>query len=314
MPSIIAWADTMELRHLRYFSTLAGSLNFTRAAERLHVTQSTLSHQIKQLEDELGAQLFDRSGKRVALTEAGEAFLHHATRALQEIDRGLGALRDDPQQAAGELRIGSTPTFNLGFIPDCIALFQARYTGVRVVVEELAADLIAQRLRQGTLDLGIAYRPQEPGALQFEPLYNEEMVLVVAQGHPLARRKRVRMVELHRLPMVLLPASFATRQMLDECFRSCGAEPHVAAEINALAPIMGLVAKTRLAAIVAANAVTASSGLAVVRLESPTPVRTPGMLWSPPAQESAATRAFSAIVRKVAFRTSLQERASQAKP
>jgi len=299
----------MELRHLRYFSALAGSLNFTRAAERLHVTQSTLSHQIKQLEEELGALLFDRIGKRVALTEAGEAFLHHATRALQEIDRGLGALREDAQAAAGELRIGSTHTFNLGFIPDCIAGFQQRYPGVRVMVDELAADLIAERLQQGTLDLGIAYRPAAPGPLQFEPLYNEEMVLVVAGNHPLARRKRVRMVELHRLPMVLLPASFATRQMLDECFRSCGAEPQMVAEINTLAPIMGLVAKTQLAAIVSANAVQPNSGLATVRLESPTPVRTPGMLWSPKARESAPTRAFAAIVRKVAFRTSMLERA-----
>lgn len=299
----------MELRHLRYFSALAGSLNFTRAAERLHVTQSTLSHQIKQLEEELGTLLFDRIGKRVALTEAGEAFLHHATRALQEIDRGLGALREDPQTVAGELRIGSTHTFNLGFIPDCIAGFQQRYPGVRVMVDELAADLIAERLQQGTLDMGIAYRPGAPGPLQFEPLYNEEMVLVVAGNHPLARRKRVRMVELHRLPMVLLPASFVTRQMLDECFRSCGAEPQVVAEINTLAPIMGLVAKTQLAAIVSANAVQPNSGLATVRLESPTPVRTPGMLWSPKARESAPTRAFAAIVRKVAFRTSMLERA-----
>ena len=303
----------MELRHLRYFSALAGSLNFTRAAERLHVTQSTLSHQIKQLEEELGTLLFDRIGKRVALTEAGEAFLHHATRALQEIDRGLGALREDPEAAAGELRIGSTHTFNLGFIPDCIAGFQKRYPRVRVRVDELAADLIAERLQAGTLDLGIAYRPGVPGTLQFEPLYNEEMVLVVAENHPLARRKRVRMVELHRMPMVLLPASFATRQMLDECFRSCGAEPQVVAEINTLAPIMGLVAKTQLAAIVSANAVQPNSGLATVRLESPTPVRTPGMLWSQKARESAPTRAFAAIVRKVAFRTSMLER-SDLKP
>lgn len=303
----------MELRHLRYFSALAGSLNFTRAAERLHVTQSTLSHQIKQLEDELGRLLFDRVGKRVVLTEAGEAFLHHTTRALQEIDRGLGALRDDPEAAAGELRIGSTHTFNLGFIPECIASFQQRYPRVRVKVEELAADLIAQRLEQGSLDLGIAYRPGVPGALQFEPLYHEEMVLVVADGHPLARRKRVRMVELHRLPMALLPASFATRQMLDECFRSCGAEPQVVAEINTLAPIMGLVAKTRLAAIVSANAVLPHSGLTIVRLESPTPVRTPGMLWASKARESAPTRAFAAIVRKVAFQASLPERQDTAR-
>lgn len=297
----------MELRHLRYFIALAGSLNFTRAAERLHVTQSTLSHQIKQLEDELGTPLFDRIGKRVALTEAGDEFLHHATKALREIDLGLGALRQNASDTTGELRIGATQTFNLGFIPDCIASFHERHPQVRVVVEELPAEQIAARLQQGTLDLGIAYRPSAPGPLQFEPLYNEEMVLVVAQGHPLARRKRVRMVELHRLPMVLLPASFATRQMLDECFRSCGAEPQVVAEINTLAPIMGLVAKTQLASIVAANAVPAHSGLVVVRLESPTPLRTPGMLWSPQARESAPTRAFSTIVRKLAFRTSLLE-------
>jgi LysR family transcriptional regulator, cyn operon transcriptional activator len=94
--------------------------------------------------------------------------------------------------------------------------------------------------------------------------------------------------------------------MLDECFRSCGAQPHVVAEINTLAPMMDLVAKTQLASIMAANVVTPQSGLVVVRLESPTPVRTPGMLWSPVARDAAATRAFSTIVRKLALRSSLQ--------
>eukprot|EP01041_Mallomonas_annulata_P030694 gene30694-52877_t len=84
----------MELRHLRYFLALASSLSFTPAAERVHVTQSTLSHQIRQLEDELGCPLFDRVGKRVALTEAGETFLAHATRAIQEVDQGVGALKE----------------------------------------------------------------------------------------------------------------------------------------------------------------------------------------------------------------------------
>lgn len=297
----------MELRHLRYFIALAGSLNFTRAAERLHVTQSTLSHQIRQLEDELGTPLFDRVGKRVALTEAGDEFLHHSMRALREIDLGLGALRRNSSDVVGELHIGATHSFNLGFIPDCIAEFQLRHPLVKVVVEELSADQVAARLRQGSLDLGIAYRPSAPGGLQFEPLYNEEMVLIVASGHALARRKRVRMVELHHLPMVLLPPSFATRQMLEECFRASGAEPRVVAEINTLAPMMELVAKTQLASVVAANVVPAHAGLVVVRLESPTPVRTPGMLWSPTAREAAPTRAFSAIVRKLALRSSLKQ-------
>ena len=300
----------MELRHLRYFTALAGSLNFTRAAERLHVTQSTLSHQIKQLEEELGVALFERTGKRVLLTEAGDEFLHHANLALREIDQGIGALRHGGQQAQGEIRIGATHSFNQAFIPDCVASFLQRHPHVRVMVEDLSADQVTARVQQGTLDLGVTYRPGSPVPLHFEPLYNEEMVLVVASGHPLARRKRVRMVELHGLPMVLLPPSFVTRQMLDECFRACGAEPQVAAEINTLAPMLQLVAKTRLASIVAVNAVPAEASLRVVRLESPTPVRTPGMLWSPQLRQSAATRAFSAIVRKLAFRTSLLEPAS----
>ena len=224
----------MELRHLRYFLAVAAALNFTRAAERVHVTQSTLSHQIKQLEDELGIALFDRIDKRVVLTEAGEEFLDYASRALREIDLGLGALKRDTAQAAGELRIGATHTFNLGFIPDCIATFHNRHPNVKVMVEELAADDIAARLQAGRLDLGIAYRPTVPSTLQFEALYNEEMVLVIGENHPFARRKRVRMVELHRLPMALLPPSFATRQMLDECFRGCGAEPLVMVEMSTL--------------------------------------------------------------------------------
>src|SRR5690606_1356217 len=200
--------------------------------------QSTLSHQIRQLEDELGKPLFERSGKRVMLTEAGDQFLHYAQRALQEIDQGLGALRQNTLELTGHLRIGSTHTFNLSFIPDCIASFQQRYPGIRISVEELAADTIVQRLHDRQLDIGIAYRPAEPLELQFEPLYNEEMVLVVGPEHPLARRKRVRMVELHGQSMVLLPRSFTTRLMLDECFQACGAEPHVLVEMNTLAPMM----------------------------------------------------------------------------
>jgi len=133
------------------------------------------------------------------------------------------------------------------------------------------------------------------------------MVLVVAQSHPLARRKRLRMVELHHLPMALLPDSFSTRQMLDECFRTSGATPQVMVEMNTLAPMLSLVSQTQLATIVAANAVPANAGLKIIRLDSPTPVRTPGILAAPGTQESGLSWAFSSIVRKQAFRTSLLE-------
>src|SRR5690606_25702982 len=104
-------SETMELRHLRYFIAVASSLNFTRAAERVHVTQSTLSHQIRQLEEEIGQALFERKGRRVVLTDAGESFLAYATRAMTVIDQGLSELKQSVVSMTGEVRIGTTHTF-----------------------------------------------------------------------------------------------------------------------------------------------------------------------------------------------------------
>jgi LysR family cyn operon transcriptional activator len=291
----------MELRHLRYFIALAGSLNFTRAAERVHVTQSTLSHQIRQLEDEVGQPLFDRVGKRVIMTEAGGVFLAYATRALQEIDQGLGELKTSPVSMSGVVRIGATHTFNLGFIPECIAVFLSRNATVKVVVEELSADAIATRLDAGDLDLGVAYRPEQRSDLRFEPLFNEELVLVVANSHILAQRKRIRMIELHREPLVLLPQSFSTRRLLDECFAAAGAEPNVVAEMNTIAAMLGVVARIHVGAIVAANALGQTTGLTVVPMENPTPLRTPGLLFKDDRPQTRAVRAFAALLRKTAM-------------
>jgi len=296
----------MELRHLRYFVALAECLNFTRAAERVHVTQSTLSHQIRQLEDELGRRLFERIGKRVVITESGEVLLEFAARALREVNQGLAALRQSSRELAGEVRVGATNTFNFGFIPECTATFLDRHPTARVSVTELSADEIGARLEAGELDLGIAYRPGGPSALWFEPLYDEEMVLVVSNEHPLARRKRIRMVELHGQRLVLLPKTFATRGLLDECFAACGAEPLIVAEMNTIAPMLGLAARTQIGALVAVGAVTPGAGLRIVPLESPTPIRTPGILRKRDAKQTLLTRSFSSVVRKLALGGSLR--------
>jgi LysR family transcriptional regulator, cyn operon transcriptional activator len=113
-------------------------------------------------------------------------------------------------------------------------------------------------------------------------------------------------VELHRQSLVLLPAAFATRTMLDECFRSCGAEPVVAAEMNTIAPMVGLVARTQLAAIVSRHAVQPRDDVRVIPIESPTPVRSPGMLWKRDAGQSPAVRSFASCIRKLALGRSLR--------
>ncbi len=154
--------------------------------------------------------------------------------------------------------------------------------------------------------MGIAYQPSDPTRLWFEPLYTEEMVLVVSPRHPFAQRKRIRMVELHRQSLVLLPRDFTTRTMLDECFRSCGAEPVVAAEMNTIAPMVGLVARTQLAAIVSSHAVQPRDDVRVIPIESPTPVRTPGLLWKRDSKQSPAVRSFASCIRKLALGRSLR--------
>ena len=297
----------MELRHLRYFVALAETLSFTRAAERVHVTQSTLSHQIRQLEEQIGQPLFDRIGKKVVTTEAGELFLAFAARALKEVDLGLAMLQPGGSGLNGRLRIGATHTFNIGLIPDCVALFLARHPTVQVQVEELSADQIGARLQSGELDIGIAYRPIGPTELWFEPLYNEEMVLVVSNRHALAGRRRIRMVELHQQRLVLLPTYFATRTLLDECFQASGAEPVVVAEMSTIAPMLGLVQRSAIGAIVAINAVPAAmTELRMIPIESPTPVRTPGILWRPGSDRQAPAHSFAVIVRKTALGNSLR--------
>ncbi len=291
------WEKHVELRHLRYFVALAERLSFTRAAAQVHITQSTLSHQIKKLEDELGQSLFQRAGKRVIMTEAGELFLPSVTRALNEIDSGIRLIRGAGHQLAGHLRIGATHTFSINLVPTCIAAFLARYPSVKITVWEYSAKDIEEGLMREKLDVGIGYRPQETRELRFEPLYEEEMVLVVSRDHPLASRKRVRMFELHRQPVVLLTADFATRTMLDDWFESVGAAPLIVAEMNAIAPMLGLVRRMEVGTIVAKQAVPEAAGLVSIGIESPTPIRTPGILWKVINQDQSIVKSFGAVVR-----------------
>lgn len=287
----------MELRHLRYFVALAEQLNFTHAADKVHVTQSTLSHQIRQLEDELGCLLFQRVGKRVLLTEQGETFLESARNALREVENGTKALQAPTDTLSGRLRIGATYTFSMHVIPKCLPAFLQQYPGIMVDIAEMPGERIAQALLHGDLDFGVTYKPENTPELMFEPLYSEDMVLVVGQGHRFARRRFLRLAELHGQPLVLLPPSFATRVMLDECFRMASAQPVVVAQMNAIAPMLELVRAGQVATIVSEYAAQ-QDGLRVVPLQSPTPMRTPGLIWRRDQPRGVPARQLAAFIRR----------------
>jgi LysR family cyn operon transcriptional activator len=298
MPSI-AYDRAMELRHLRYFLALAERLNFTQAAAQVHVTQSTLSHQIGQLEEELGQALFDRSDRRVTITAAGELFLAKAIRALAEIDSGIALMSTAKKDLSGQLRVGTTPTLNMGVVPQCVALFAQDHPSMQILVEENTSDGLIAGMREGHFDVAVAYQPQMLDDLLFEPLYTEELVLVVGDRHPLVRRKRLRMVELHRRELVLPPRKFTTRLQMDEAFKAAGAEPFVAIEFVSIAAMLALVERTALATIVSRSALPDRPGLHAIPLEAPTLVRTPGLIWIRDLPRGPAVAAFAAIVRSV---------------
>jgi LysR family cyn operon transcriptional activator len=237
-------------------------------------------------------------GKRVVITEAGDTLLGRILPALEQIDSAVSEIHDTPDELTGQIRIGATHSFNTRLVPKCVASFLDRYPSLKITVEELSQERIVERLQSGDLDLGIAYRPFEEHNLWFEPLYNEELVLVVADWHPLALRKRVRMVELHNLRMTLLPSIYSTRLLLDECFRSAGARPQVVVELNTIGPMIELIRQTELAGIVAATAVADRTGLSVVPLEDPTPMRTPGLLWLRGGTKNLGSQEFSKVVRR----------------
>ena len=296
----------MELRHLRYFAALAEELNFTRAAAKVHVTQSTLSHQIKQLEGEIGRRLFERTGRRVVITEAGESLLQNLEGVLRIIDESVRAAKGTSASLSGALQVGTTPTFNASLMPGCLAAFLERHTGVHVTVTECLAHAVEAGIDAGRIDVGIGYSPTRRTDLSFEPLYIEEMVLAVSLQHPLAGRRHLRLAELHRQPLIMNTPQSTTRGMLEERLASVNARPVVVAELDAIQPTLELVRTSRFGAIVSEHVLAEAGGLHMVPLEEPTPLRTPGILWKAETPGSTACRSFVAIVRQIIARLKLR--------
>ncbi|HTU27355.1 MAG TPA: LysR family transcriptional regulator, partial [Pirellulales bacterium] len=149
----------MELRHLRYFLAVAQDAHFRRAAARMHVSQPTLSLQVQELEKELGVALFDRIGRRVRLTQAGQVFRDYAERALSVVQDGRTALAEIDGLVRGSLTVGVVQTVNAYLIPPIVSRFATEHPQVRLRVEEMAAGEIEDGLLKGSLDLGISFLP-----------------------------------------------------------------------------------------------------------------------------------------------------------
>jgi len=196
----------VELRHLRYFVAVAEAQNVLRAAtQKLHVSQPAVSRQIRDLEDELGVQLFERTGKSVRLTDAGQVFLKEARTVLERTNEAVRNVRVFAQAGETELHIGYTPIFRTQIVSPALRAFQQAMPKVHVKLHDWTSEKIVTSLRDGRLQLAFIGRPakrREFHDLRFEELLREQVHLAVPPTHPLAQRRSVSLGDAAREPFV----------------------------------------------------------------------------------------------------------------
>ncbi|WAH35717.1 LysR family transcriptional regulator [Alicyclobacillus dauci] len=203
----------MEIRLLEYFIKLSEELHFTRAAELLGITQPTLSQQIQLLESRLDTKLFERSGKKINLTQSGKILRDHALRIFYELDQAIIEIQQLHVLRRRSLNVGCAGTHML--IQPAIA-FQEKYPDIELSITDLRSEETIEALLNHKLDLGIIFLPTTDPRLECIHLYEEEFCLVLSNGHSLARTKSVTLEELRSTPLALLPKRYLIRQFIDE--------------------------------------------------------------------------------------------------
>ncbi|WP_040751519.1 transcriptional regulator CynR [Nocardia transvalensis] len=291
----------MELRHIRYLLAVADHGNFTRAAESLHISQPTLSQQIKQLERGLGVVLLDRSGRTVRLTDAGEVYAGHARMALRDLDAGERAVHDVQDLSRGQLRIATTPTFTAYLVGPLVHRFRSEHPGIALTVRETTQDLIEADLIADRLDLGIAFSGPHAAGIEHTALFVETLGLVVGPSHPLGETAGALPVgRLARASLGLLSSDFATRGHIDAYFAECGVEPDIAVEANSISALLEFTRRGSLATVLPDAITRVYDELRPVPLSPALPSRTVELLRRHTAYHSAAARAFAQVVHEVA--------------
>ena len=256
----------MELRQLKYFIMSADTLNFTEAARQCFITQSTLSQQIKQLETELGVQLFERIGKRVFLTETGRDFLPYARQTVADAEYGVQRIKDMEELRTGRLCIGTT--FGLSaLITDAIAHFSEQYPEVHLEVMFLKQDELIEAVRERKVDFALTFEMMEKDDLLTEqPVKTYHLCAIVSDQNPLAQQATVSLRQLADYDICTPARGMNARRMFDSLTNKKGIELQPKLEINEIHTLLHLVRTGRWVAILVDSIIHGEDGLCAVPL------------------------------------------------
>jgi len=287
--------ECVELRHLRYFLAVADAAHFTRAAQKLYVSQPTLSQQIKQLEDELGTPLFHRGAGGVQLTVAGERFRPYAERVLHEMDEAVSALGQSEVAPALPLRIGALEGTGDYLLPSVVARAVEK-SGLQIEVETLPALELQRAVAREELDLAIGTLPAP--SLNAEPLFDEDLALWLPPSHRLGAHARVRVSDLDGVAVMCPSPSSALRTLLDDALGRAGIAVRVLAQFDSPEAVFRAAVAANCPAILPAPMLQESlhpgqaRGWRAVALTNPRPHRTIALLRRKGRDERAGVRPF----------------------
>lgn len=256
----------MQLKHLRTFAAVASTLSITRAAERVHLAQSSVTEQIQALEADLGAVLFDRSKRRLRLTEAGQCLLDHTADLLSLADEARSAVADVAAQPSGSLTVGGLETLCSSLLPPVLMTFCTAHPAVAVRMKTAGSGELRSGVRAGDIDVAFVFGdgPPEEG-VERETVAWERLSVIAPPGHRLAGHNAVARDDLADEPFLVTMTGCVYRRMFDEAFPAAGAgRPHLAGEFGSIGAIRALVAAGLGCALVPDSAAAPAAGLTVL--------------------------------------------------
>lgn len=289
----------MELRQLKYFEKSAELLNFTEAARTLFISQSTLSQQIKQLEDELGVQLFNRIGKRIMLTDAGSVFLPFAKKTIQEAKDGELVIRDLQNMATGTLSIGVTYSLS-NILNSSLIEFSKRYPAIHVEIVFGTTEELSRRLEENSLDFILSLKTRS-NSLDNEAitLFQSALHLIAPHDHPVASKSQVTLGQIEPLPLVLPAKGFFSRRVIDQEFEARGLKPNICIELNDVNTVLHLANKGSWLTILTLASIVDQPDLVGIPISDLTQKFEPSLIWARGSYRKKSAECFASIIQQL---------------
>jgi DNA-binding transcriptional LysR family regulator len=273
----------MELRQFEYFVAVAEEANFTRAAARVHISQSGVSAQVSRLERELGAPLIDRSGRTATLTAAGAAVLDHARQALASADAVRQTVAQINGLLRGRLSLGMVTGCEISPLFDAVSAFASAHPGVELGLVEDSSDRLVERIRAGELDAAlIGTAAAELPELAIQTILSEPILAAVAaSGYPLSARSTAGLREITAHPVICMPAGTGVRAVLEQACVARALRSNVTLEASAPRAVLDLASRRLGVAVLSASMLAGRDDLTTIQIRDVKTTANLALVWRP---------------------------------